>query len=85
MRSKDGRERGKVRVEGRIPDEWRPAERSIAICARCGNEVIKKNGFRIYTARGNNSSKLLMHFCPRCYANFLDDYGVSDHSREGKK
>ena len=62
----------------KIPQEWRPAERFIATCARCGAEVLKRNATAIYHLRGGQPMSLLMHFCPRCYSNFLDDYGIGE-------
>lgn len=61
-----------------IPQEWRPAERYIATCARCGCEVLKVNAVAIYRLRKGATMQKLLHFCGRCYCNFLDDYGISE-------
>ena len=61
-----------------IPPEWRPSEHFIATCARCGGEVLKRNAIALYRKKGGMPSKLLLHFCPECYCNFLDDYGIGE-------
>lgn len=62
----------------RIPREWRPAERYIARCARCGAEVLKVNAVALYRLRKGATMSVLMHLCPTCYNNFLDDYGIGE-------
>lgn len=62
----------------RIPPDWRPDNYFIAVCGRCGNELLKRNAVAIYRLRKKTSMKILMHLCPRCYANFLDDYGIGE-------
>lgn len=61
-----------------IPQEWRPDERFITRCARCGMELLKKNAIAIYRLRRGENMSILMHFCPKCYSNFLDDYGIGE-------
>lgn len=61
-----------------IPQEWRPAERFITTCARCGSEVLKKNAVALYRLRKGTTMSVLLYFCNRCYYNFLDDYGISE-------
>ena len=61
-----------------IPQDWRPNERYIAVCAKCGRELLKKNMAQIYVKEGSVSTiKILCHFCVNCYAAFLDDVGIS--------
>ena len=61
-----------------IPPEWRPDNRYITRCARCGAEVLKRNAVALYTLKRGQSMRLLMHLCPTCYANHLDDYGMGE-------
>lgn len=61
-----------------IPPEWRPAEKYIARCARCGAEILKSNGVALYRLRKGATMSVLLHFCERCYYNFLDDYGIGE-------
>ena len=61
-----------------IPQEWRPAERYITVCARCGSEALKANAVALYRLRKGTTMSVLCHFCNRCYYNFLDDYGISE-------
>lgn len=61
-----------------IPQEWRPAERSIAVCGRCGGEVLKRNAVALYCLRRGQTMRVLMHLCPQCYLNFLDEYGIGE-------
>ena len=62
----------------KIPQEWSPAERYITQCVRCGAEILKKNAVAIYRLRRGQTMSLLTHFCPNCYNNFLDDYGIGE-------
>ena len=68
----------RVEAMEKIPDEWRPNERYITHCARCGAEILKRNAVAIYRLRRCGSMALLMHFCSNCYNNFLDDYGIGE-------
>lgn len=68
-----------IEAGSRIPQEYRPAESQIAVCARCGGEILKRNGVAIYVKHGSIAQvKVLLHFCRSCYANFLEDYGVGE-------
>ena len=67
-----------LEMNEKIPQEWRPAERYIARCARCGAEVLKRNATAIYRLRSGQPMRQLMYFCPQCYSNFLDDYGIGE-------
>lgn len=67
-----------VEAQSVIPPEWRPDERYIATCGRCGAEVLKKNAVAIYRLRKGTTMSVLLHFCERCYYNFLDDYGIGE-------
>ena len=67
-----------VEAGARIPPEWRPAEKYIATCARCGREVLKANAVALYRKRPRGNAALLMHLCEICWCNFLDDYGMGE-------
>lgn len=69
---------GRPEMGDRIPPEWRPAERYITTCARCGCEMLKSNGIALYRQRKGSTMQLLLHFCVACYTNFLDDYGIGE-------
>lgn len=62
----------------KMPEEWRPGERYIARCARCGAEVLKRNAAALYVLRKGRTMRVLMHLCPRCYSNFLEDYEITE-------
>ena len=62
----------------KIPEEWRPADRFIAVCGRCGAELLKRNAVAIHRMRKGDTMRVLLHFCPRCYYSFLDDYGIRE-------
>lgn len=68
----------KVEPMSKIPPEWRPAEKYIAVCARCGSEVLKQNAVAIYKKRSHENMSLLFHHCMKCHSNFLDDYGIGE-------
>lgn len=67
-----------IEAQAKIPQEWRPAERYVAVCGRCGAEILKRNAAAIYCLRHGQTMRVLMHLCPRCYAMFLDDYGIGE-------
>lgn len=67
-----------IEVNSVIPSEWRPSERYIAKCARCGSEILKKNSVALYRQRKGCTMSILLYFCQQCYVNFLDDYGISE-------
>ena len=67
-----------IEPQSKIPPEWRPAERHIAVCARCGCEILKANAVALYKLRKGTTMSLLLHFCQKCYYNFLDDYGIGE-------
>ena len=59
-------------------DLWRPHERYIAICAKCGNEGLKKNMTSLYVKDGAYAQlRILCHLCPRCLPELLDELEVS--------
>lgn len=59
-------------------DLWRPHERYIAICAKCGTEGLKKNMTSLYVKDGAYSQvRILCHLCPRCLPELLDELEVS--------
>ncbi|MBQ9733944.1 MAG: hypothetical protein IJV74_06895 [Clostridia bacterium] len=62
-----------------LPFMWRPDERYIATCARCGCEGLKKRMTSFYVKRGAYSNlKILCHFCEDCYVAFLDEFSVAE-------
>lgn len=70
---------GRPEAGDRIPKEWRPAERYITKCARCGTEILKQNSVHVYVKKpGHCELRILLHFCVTCYTYFLDDYGIPE-------
>ena len=59
-------------------DLWRPHEKYIAICAKCGREGLKKNMVSLYVKDGSYSvMRILCHICRRCMPVLLDELEVS--------
>ena len=59
-------------------DLWRPHEKYIAICAKCGREGLKKNMVSLYVKDGTVSvMRILCHICHRCMPVLLDELEVS--------
>lgn len=59
-------------------DLWRPSERYIAVCAKCGREGLKKNMTSFYVKDGAYAPiRILCHICPRCLPGLLDELEVS--------
>lgn len=57
---------------------WRPSERYIAICAKCGKEGLKRNMTALYVKEGScGLMRVLCHLCPRCMPALLDELEVS--------
>ena len=57
---------------------WRPHERYIAICAKCGKEGLKRNMTSLYVKDGASSLvRILCHICPHCMPVLLDELEVS--------
>ena len=69
---------GKPESCDRIPADWRPAERYITKCGRCGCELLKANAAAIYAQRKGATMHVVLHFCSECYYSFLDDYGIGE-------
>ena len=62
-----------------IPPEWRPSEKYITICARCGKEILKRNAPALYVKKSSYAPlRVLLHFCETCYYNFLEDYEIPE-------
>lgn len=62
----------------RIPSKWRPSEKFIRVCGRCGSEIITTNSTSVHVKRPRENMKLMMHLCEECYLNFLDDYEIRE-------
>lgn len=62
----------------KIPLEYRPDEKMITVCVRCGRELLKKRSVAIYFKRTPGCMRVLAHFCQTCFTNFLDDYEISE-------
>jgi len=62
-----------------VPDYWRPSERYIGRCCRCGQEMLKKH-MATLSARVDSYHplKTIGHFCPSCYSAFLEEYEISE-------
>ena len=59
-------------------DLWRPSERYIAVCSKCGREGLKKNMTSLYVKDGAYAPiRILCHICPRCLPGLLDELEVS--------
>lgn len=57
---------------------WRPHERYIAICAKCGREGLKKNMSTILIKENSyRPVRTLCHLCSRCLPQLLDELEVS--------
>ena len=60
-------------------DLWRPHERYITLCAKCGREGLKKNMTTLLVrATAGSPVRTLCHLCPSCYPKLLDVLEVSD-------
>lgn len=62
-----------------VPEYWRPADRYIGRCCRCGQEMLKKHMVTL-AARTDayHPLKTIGHFCQSCYARFLEDYEINE-------
>lgn len=57
---------------------WRPHEKYIAICAKCGKEGLKRNMTSLFVKDGAVSTmRILCHICRRCFPQLLDELEVS--------
>lgn len=61
-----------------LPLEWRPEDRFVATCARCGCEGLKTRMTALYTKRTNTDMRVLCHVCKTCYIALLEELGVSE-------
>lgn len=62
-----------------LPSMWRPADKYIGTCARCGCEGLKKNMTAIYVKKDSYSPvRIMCHVCNECYAAFCDEYGIQE-------
>lgn len=62
-----------------LPYMWRPADKYIGVCARCGCEGLKKRMTAIYVKKDSDSAvKILCHVCADCYTAFLDELGIKE-------
>lgn len=54
-------------------------EKMNANCAECGRENLKKSMIAVYAKeRQYGNPKVIGHFCPECYYNFLERYGLQN-------
>lgn len=62
------------------PDSGRKlTDKNFAVCVNCGKECLKKGMIAVSakeTRYGNN--KVICHFCPECYYNFLERYAIEN-------
>lgn len=59
-------------------DLWRPHERYIAICAKCGKEGLKRNMTTLLVRDGvYGQVRTMCHLCRSCYLGLLDELEVS--------
>ena len=59
-------------------ERWRPDERYIGCCAKCGREGLKKRMVSLYVKDGSYSPvKILCHICRKCLPALLDELEVS--------
>lgn len=62
-----------------IPEYWRPNEKYIAVCSRCGEEFLKQNMAAIHIKNGKyDSIHVLCHICQDCLPEVLEELGVSE-------
>ncbi|MGN0998671.1 MAG: hypothetical protein ACI4PO_03890 [Faecousia sp.] len=58
--------------------EWRPSEKLIGTCAKCGREQLKKHMTALYIKEGGVATmRVLCHICHRCLPVLLDELEVS--------
>lgn len=61
------------------PDLGRELDaRNFGVCADCGQEKLKKHMFAIYSKEKFTNPKVIGHFCPDCYYNFLERYDLKN-------
>ena len=61
-----------------LPLMWRPADKFIAVCPRCGCEGLKQRMTAIYTKRTDTLMRVLCHICDDCYTALLDELGIGE-------
>lgn len=60
-----------------IPKEFRPAEKYIGLCARCGQEGLKKRMISVYLKDSSYGPvRIACHVCQRCAPEVLDFLGI---------
>ena len=61
-----------------IHEMWRPADKYITVCAKCGREGLKGKMNSIYIKADKYSPmRILCHICQRCIPALLDELEVS--------
>lgn len=61
-----------------MDDIWKPNEKYIGLCAKCGREGLKRNMCALYIKDGSYSQvKILCHICRRCMPQLLDELEVN--------
>lgn len=59
-------------------DLWRPHERYITLCAKCGVEGLKQNMVTLLIRESSGSPvRTLCHLCKSCFPALLDELEVS--------
>lgn len=58
--------------------EWRPSEKLIGTCAKCGCEQLKKHMTALYIKEGGVATmRVLCHLCKSCLPVLLEELDVS--------
>lgn len=65
-------------TEADILRDWRPNDRYVGTCARCGREKLKRRMVSLYVKKDSYSPvRILCHLCADCLPAILDGLGVS--------
>lgn len=70
-------------ISSLIPDEWRPADRYIAECKRCGREMLKKHMIALLVRAGSAVPVTFCHFCPECWVSFAEELETQNEVNYG--
>ena len=61
-----------------IPDDFRPDEKYIGVCARCGREALKKRMISVYLKNGSYGQvRIACHLCQQCAPDVMDYLAIS--------
>lgn len=54
-------------------------DKHIGFCADCGREALKKRMITVLVKeRQYGNPRVICHFCPECYYNFLERYAIGN-------